>query len=92
MWKDVTRYGRDDRARTPTTFELREGALRIVVTCGHIHYKPQWVMHCPALAIDTYALKKDVSKEQAETEAVEVVMARLSELTHCAEKFMPNQA
>lgn len=90
MWKDVTSYSRNDKERKPTTFEVREGALRVVITCGHISYRPQWVMHCNALSIDTYPLKKGLSKEQAEAEAMSVVFQRLADLTQCADKLLPN--
>lgn len=90
MWKDVTTYGRYDKERKPTTFEAKAGALRIVVTCGHVMYRPKWVMHCYALAIDTRPLDKSATKEQAEAEAMEIVSERLADLTKCAAKLMPN--
>jgi hypothetical protein len=89
-FKDITSYNRDDKERKPTTFEAREGALRIVITCGHIHYRQQWVMHCTALAFDTFPLKKSVTKEQAENEALTLVHERLMDLAKCAAKMMPN--
>ena len=90
MWKDVTSYGRDDKERKPTTFEAKAGALRIVVTCGHVMYRPKWVMHCYALAIDTHPLDKSATQEQAEAEALEIVSERLADLAKCAAKLMPN--
>lgn len=90
MWKDVTTYGRYDKERKPTTFEAKAGALRIIVTCGHVMYRPKWVMHCYALAIDTRPLDKSATKEQAEAEAMEIVSERLADLTKCAAKLMPN--
>lgn len=89
-WKDVTSYSRDDKERKPTTFEAKEGALRIVITCGHIHYRPQWVMHCHALSIDTYPLKKGATKEQAEDESLALVHERLEDLAKCLAKLTPN--
>ncbi len=86
MWKDVTSYGRDDKERKPTTFEAKAGALRIVVTC----YRPKWVMHCYALAIDTHPLDKSANQEQAEAEALQIVSERLADLAQCAAKLMPN--
>ena len=87
MWNDVSSYSRDDKERKPTTFESKYGALRIVVTCGHIHYQPQWVMHCYALAIDTCALKKDSTKEEAQAEALDIVDERLTELKKCVDNL-----
>lgn len=90
MWKDVTSYGRDDKERKPTTFEAKAGALRIVVTCGHVMYRPKWVMHCYSLAIDTHPLDKSETQEQAEAEAMEIVLERLADLQKCAAMLMPN--
>lgn len=90
MWKDVTSYSRDDKERKPTTFEARAGALRIVVTCGHVRYRPKWVMHCFALAIDTYPLDKSETQEQAEADAMVIVSERLADLAACAAKLTPN--
>lgn len=90
MWKDATSYSRDDKERKPTTFEARSGALRIVVTCGHMDYRPKWVMHCYVLGIDTLPLEKSETKEQAQAEAVEIVFKRLANLTACAEKMVSN--
>lgn len=89
-WKDVTSYSRDDKERKPTTFEAKEGALRIVITCGHINHRPQWVMHCGALSIDTYPLKEGATKEQAEEESLALVHERLEDLAKCAAKLTPN--
>lgn len=90
MWKDVTGYSRGDKKREPTTFEAQEQALRVVVTCGHIYHAPEWVMHCHALSLDTYPLKKGSSKEQAQSEALEIVKKRLADLMRWADKLIPN--
>lgn len=90
MWEDATSYSKGDSERKPTTFEARVGALRVVVTCGHVYYRPKWVMHCFALAIDTHPLYVE-TKEQAQDEAMKVVFERLDDLTRCAKKLMPNK-
>jgi hypothetical protein len=87
-WKDVTSYSRNDKERTPTTFEVKEGPLRIVITCGHIYHRPEWVMHCHAVAIDGHPLKKGATKEQAETEALQIVAKHLADLTKRAAALM----
>ena len=79
-WKDVTSYSRDDKERIPTTFAISVGELRIVITCGHIYYRPDWVMHCHALQIDSKLLQA-VSREEAQTEAILVVKAAIARLT-----------
>jgi len=88
MWKDITSYSQGDKKRNPTTFEAKEGLLRIVITCGHIYYKPKWVMHCKIIEIDTHELKESVTKEQAEVEAIQVVTKRLNDLAKCAANLM----
>ena len=83
LWVDVTTYSRGDEARTPTSWEVRYGTLRICITCGHIHYRPDWVMHCAALGINCRELQKGLDKEGAQREAVSVVKARLEGLLDC---------
>ena len=90
MWKDVTSYSRNDMERKATSFQAVEGSLKIVITCGHLAYRPEWVMHCSALGIDTLPLKKGLSKEQAEAAALAVVFQKLAHLTECAGKMTPN--
>lgn len=87
LWKDVTSYSRSDTERKPTSFAAVEGQLRITITCGHIYHRPQWVMHCQAIGIDTHPLRLDLTKEQAEAEALAVVSMRLAQLTKCAERL-----
>lgn len=54
-WEDTTGYSQG-KERTPTTWTLNTGRLRITVTCGHIHYKPKWIMHCREIGIDAQGL------------------------------------
>lgn len=45
LWRDVTKYRRDDQKREPQTFEAQAGPLRLVIT-RHIHHEPtDWVIH-----------------------------------------------
>lgn len=79
-WKDITSYSRDDKERKPQTFEKGVGDLRIVITCGHIYHRPNWVMHCGALNIDTRRLLA-TTQEEAQIEAVAIVGDTLTRLT-----------
>lgn len=73
LWKDTTTYSQTDTERIPTTYTLELNGLRITVTCGHVLYKPQWVMHCFALFIDTKPLPNCASAEEAQTRAIKIV-------------------
>jgi hypothetical protein len=67
-WKDATGYGRDDRERTPRTWELAVGRSRLVVT-RHRDYGPDvWLMRCDGgLFIGCRELKaKDVADAKVE--------------------------
>lgn len=66
-----------------TTLEARSGALHIALTNGHVDHRPQWVMHCRALGIDTHPLQEGLTQEQAQREAMEVVRERLTDLAKC---------
>lgn len=68
-WKDTTSYCRSDKKREPTAYTLKLEGLSITVTCGHIYHKPNWVMHCYNLKIDTQKLKAS-DLEGAKTEAI----------------------
>lgn len=72
-WEDTTSYSYDDKERIPTTYTLNMDGLKIVVTCGHVLYKPQWVMHCFTLSIDTKPLPNCVSAEEAQLRAIRIV-------------------
>lgn len=76
-WKDATCYSRGDKERKPTTWEVQSGPLRIVVTCGHFHHRPEWVMHCFSIGLDKAALRMGLTKEQAQAEAVDMVGEKL---------------
>lgn len=95
LWKDVTNYSRYDEVHMPTSWEVRYGTLRICITCGHIIYRPNWVMHCAALGINTLALARGLDKEGAQREAVSVVETRLEGLLACLaviKKVTPSNA
>lgn len=80
MWKDVTSYSQGDKERIPTAFECRSGDLRIYITCGHINYRGEWVMHCQALGIDTLHLKTVKTFDEAKARSVKIVSMKLDRL------------
>lgn len=82
IWKDVTSYQQGKKCE-PTTFEARVGALRVVITFGHILHPNQWVMHCKTLGIDTYPLKLWIDLEQAKAEAILLIEERIADLEKC---------
>lgn len=69
-WKDATSYSRNDKERKPTAYETVIGDVRVYITCGHIHYRPEWVFSCHALGFDTKHLPKAKSKEDAAEQAM----------------------
>jgi hypothetical protein len=85
MWKDATSYYQGDKERIPTAWVRDFGdGVRIVVTNGHRMYRPEWVMHCFALGMDTVPLKIDRTAplEAAQQEAIRLcrdMAARISE-------------
>lgn len=87
MWKDTTSYSRDDKERKPDCFTAKSGKLTITVTCGHIHYRGVWIMHCFKLGIDTLELKNCTSLEEAKMRAISIVKSEFSQLSSDANKF-----
>ena len=90
MWKDVTSYSQGDKDRKPTAFEAVSGELRIYITCGHIHYNGDWIMHCKALGIDTLHMKTCKSQDDAEKRAIHNVRLKLKRLIESLSALSPN--
>ena len=42
-WKDVSSYSRDEKDRTPKSWQWKANGTHLVVT-HHIHYPGEWVM------------------------------------------------
>lgn len=84
QWKDCTTYDQRDTERKPTTYAVQHGPLRIVVTCGHIYYRPNWVMHCFNIGIDTKPLKAKTLTD-AKVESIQLVGALIKVLHHSYE-------
>lgn len=56
IWKDATSYSQSEKERKPRAWDAKIGACRIYITNGHIIYRPQWIMSCYELGIDTKLL------------------------------------
>jgi len=81
MWKDTTSYCLSDKERVPTAFTIKTKNLRITVTCGHIHHKGDWIMHCPQLGISCLNLASS-SLDEAKASSIHVVKETLKQLTN----------
>jgi hypothetical protein len=79
MWKDTTTYSQRDTKRTPTGYTLNTGSMRITVTCGHIDYKGQWIMHCPQLGLHCEDLASS-TVEEAKASAIHICKQTLEEM------------
>lgn len=83
-WKDITSYSRNDTERIPSVFEAKNGHLSICVLNSHRDYRPEWVMHCVELRIDTRHLPHAKTADEAKKEALTVVYERLDDLLKAA--------
>lgn len=79
-WVDSTTYSIGESNRKPTSFTISNGSIDICVTCGHIYYRPDWVMHCGAIGLDTHPLGKGLTLELAKRRAVAIVRNRIDKL------------
>lgn len=90
-WKDDTSYPRGERGKhPPTTFGVQSGAVRLVVTCGHINYPGEWIMHGYGIGIDTEPLgiPGDDPAGKAMAEAERVAMRRVQRLQRAVEAIL----
>ena len=70
-WKDVTSFSRGATDRTPRSWQIDLGKVRVVVT-RHIHYGPDvWLMRCDTFKIDKELVSKDIGF--AKQEALDIV-------------------
>lgn len=92
MWKDITSYSRDAKERSPTSFSNDVDGIRVTVTCGHVQYRPYWIMHCYQLGINTYPLDDapegieglDIAKEKA----ISIVFKKSQKIAKAIEKML----
>lgn len=78
MWKDIENRNEDKKAS-----ELKNKALRIYVTNAHMDHKPDWIMHCLELGIDTVripSVTSDDGLDYAKLQAVRWVKHKLYEM------------
>ena len=80
QWKDITSFSQHDKERIPTCFECKNGDMNIVVTCSHINYRGEWVMHCRALGIDTLHMPTVKTYDEAKERAVKIISKKLDRL------------
>ena len=76
MWKDDIRAGK-------MAAEFKNKALRIYVTNAHMDHKPDWIMHCRELGIDTQRIPgvtSDDGLDYAKLQAVRFVKHKLYEM------------
>ena len=76
MWKDDIRAGK-------MSAEFKNKALRIYVTNAHMDHKPDWIMHCRELGIDTQripAVTSDDGLDYAKLQAVRLVKHKLYQM------------
>lgn len=66
IWEDCTSYSKSDKERVPTTFSTHIGGMKLVITCGHIHAKGEWLASCHSLNIDFQLLKVKTPIEAGE--------------------------
>ena len=86
-WKDITSRSRGDAYRAPSVFEAADGNLRICVLNSHRDYRPDWVMHCGELAIDTLHLPNAKTSLDAKRDALAIVFKKLSSLQLSASRI-----
>lgn len=90
-WKDTTSYSQSDKEKKPTTWTVKNGPLQITVTCGHNHYKPDWVMHCRELGIDTKHIGAFDTPYEAKQCAITVVGEYITRLACALERITADE-
>lgn len=83
QWKDVTSYSRDQKDRTPDSWQLRlTRDVVITITRSHIYDRENWVMHCRPW-FDTFSLQlpsTPENRDEAMAQAVALVRDKISTL------------
>ena len=87
-WEDTTSYSKGERGIiAPKTWTIRYAQLSICVTCGHIYHRPNWVMHCHMLGVDTYPLPGVKTADEAQSEAIMVARNHIDFLSEALSKI-----
>jgi hypothetical protein len=87
MWNDTTSFAQGDIERKPTTWTLKSGHLKVVVTSGYLGYRGEWVMHCRELGINTQHMPEAKTKEDAQGRAIAIVRNAANKLADDARKL-----
>jgi hypothetical protein len=74
-WKDVSSYSRDDKDRTPVSWQLKVGSMAVVVTRYIYAAKDEWTLSCPPFYNHKVLQSKDI--DEAKSEAIAMVMTHL---------------
>lgn len=85
MWEDCTAYSRGQKDRKSTCCMVKGKALRIVVTCTHIHAPGEWVMHCRPW-FDTYRLRVD-TLDKAKEKAIRLIEEKVCRMMDDIDTF-----
>lgn len=91
-WKDATSYRQDsDKNTEATAFETKIGNITILISKGHIDYKPEWICICRDLFRFVQTLGINCDLEQAANEAISIckneLIKKVKILTATLNKF-----
>ena len=84
-WVDCTGYSRGQE-RIPTSWRRdMGGGLVIVVTCSHIYYKGEWIMHCePWFNTKQLNILENGNADEAQRAALALVVSKVDEMHKAA--------
>jgi hypothetical protein len=80
IWKDATSYSQSDRKRIPTAFQANVNGIRVYITCGHVVYRPTWIVVCRELAIEQQRMPEATTAQEAADMAIKICTDRANEL------------
>lgn len=78
-WKDITTHDKYAVEKTPTTFEYCGVEIRIIISCGHIHYPGIFIFSCRRLGIENRITDAQTPKEAAE-KAIAACVAQVKKI------------
>ncbi len=79
-WEDYTSYSQNAKDRIPTSFLTKIGTTRIIISCGHILHRPNWIFNCYELGFNNETLPIGITAEQAAIKAIDACKARIFNL------------
>lgn len=79
-WEDCTPRKLGKNEEKSSCWTLSTSKLTIIVTNGHIHYKPDWIMYCHELNMNTVQIRvpADTPVEEVQWIAREMVIDKLN--------------